>query len=152
MYVIFSEAEIKSCNLDDCGMKKRCEQHSSQCSLCYSARKVSQAIPLLSCWTWKLPFNQWGLKEASWQPIKSRKHYVVLPVNCPLKLFQPFASVVLLSSQCLPLFLFPGPERAAQEARFTSLGELLHTFAEHHAEKINSSQLGGRWLAVLQCA
>lgn len=109
------------------------QEKSSRRSLCCLAKPESYLS------------TYWGLKEASWQPIKSRKRYVVLAV----KLFRPFAFVVLLSSRCLPLFLFAGPQNGRRRKLASpSLGESLHTFAEHHAEKINSYQLSGRWLAA----
>lgn len=85
-------------------------------------KKSQPGDPFVALLNLKATFQPMGAKGSLLAANKKQETLCSSGCECPLKLFQPFAFVVLLSSQCLPLFLFPGPERAAQEARLTSLG------------------------------
>lgn len=82
----------------------------------------------------KATFQPMGVKRSPLAANKKQETLCCSGCERPLKLFQPFAFVVLLSSPCLPLFLFPSPERAAQEARLTSLAVAAHVSRTTHRE------------------
>lgn len=81
-------------------------------------------VPL---WNLKATFEPMGgNRKPEEQPLNRQETQCFSACRCPLKLFQPFAFVVLLSSPRLLLFLFPCPEQAAQEAQRTSLAVDAH--------------------------
>lgn len=90
-------------------------------------QKISRTYKICSPWDLKAPFEPMRAnRKPEEQPIKRQETQCCSACGCPLKLFQPFAFVVLLSSPRLLLFLLPCPEQAAQEARRTSLAVDAH--------------------------
>lgn len=97
-------------------------------------------------WNQKATFEGMGGKrKPEEQPINRQEAQCCSACGCALKLFQPFAFVVLLSSPRFLLFLFSCPEKAAQEARRTSLAVDAHV--SRTARRLNEFALS-QWQVV----
>lgn len=85
-----------------------CEQDSFSNAVIVTSRKeLTRQNLLLNCKTQKLPLTN-GTLASPWAANKKPEN-TCSDCERPLKLFQPIAFVVLPSSTCLLLFLFPGP-------------------------------------------
>lgn len=104
------------------------------------SKKSQPGKPFVLLQNLKATFQPMGVKRSPLAANKKQETLCCSGCECPLKLFQPFAFVVLLSSPCLPLFLFPSPERAAQEACLTSLAVAAHVSRTHRENEFIPTQ------------